>query len=130
MNKILVTGSSGFLGQYVTAQIHQSKLGEVLVAPLVNLASLEQASDLFRKTRPDYVIHCATKVGGIHDNASRPADFFADNMVMGLNIVGNCGAYGVKKLTFVSTTCAYPNHCPIPFKVADLWNGYPEPTNA
>lgn len=95
-----------------------------------DLVDKEACERLFRSTRPRLVIHMAAKCGGIGANRAAPGDFFYENMAMGMNVVECCRAYDVEKLVLVSTICAYPKHTPVPFKEDQLWNGYPEETNA
>jgi GDP-L-fucose synthase len=86
--------------------------------------------DMYQRTRPDLVIHLAARVGGIGANQERPAEFLHDNLAMGLNMIDEAHRAGVAKFVQVGTVCSYPNVTPTPFREDDLWNGYPEPTNA
>jgi GDP-L-fucose synthase len=86
--------------------------------------------ELYDRTRPDLVIHLAARVGGIGANQERPAEFLHDNLAMGLNMIDEAHRAGVAKFVQVGTVCSYPNVTPTPFREDDLWNGYPEPTNA
>jgi GDP-L-fucose synthase len=85
---------------------------------------------LLAETRPDLVVHLAARVGGIGANRENPATFFYDNLMMGVQLIHESWRAGVSKLVAVGTICAYPKFCPVPFKEDDLWNGYPEETNA
>jgi len=135
MNSVFITGAAGFLGRCVVDELDK-RYGdsiEIVMARGITDGDLRiwgNVQGLFIDASPTHVIHCAASVGGIHANQQSPGDYFYDNMQMGLNVVRACMSWDVRKLTFISTTCAYPDHCSIPFKIADLWNGYPEPTNA
>lgn len=130
--KILVTGGNGFLGKHLCERLRQSGEHEV-IAPrssecdLLNWAKTYQT---FTLLSPDVVIHAAAEVGGIGRNRKEPARLIETNLRMGLHVVQACTAAHVGKLIIIGTTCSYPKHCPVPFKEADFWNGYPEETNA
>jgi GDP-L-fucose synthase len=85
---------------------------------------------LYETSRPDVVIHLAGEVGGINANMEQPGRFFFANMAMGLHLIEHARRHGLEKFVHTGTVCAYPKHCPIPFREDDLWNGYPEETNA
>jgi GDP-L-fucose synthase len=129
---IVVTGGAGFFGSRVVARLHAMGADRVSVprSSEYDLVDKEACERLFRSTRPRLVIHMAAKCGGIGANRAAPGDFFYENMAMGMNVVECCRAYDVEKLVLVSTICAYPKHTPVPFKEDQLWNGYPEETNA
>ncbi|MBN1120141.1 MAG: GDP-L-fucose synthase [Anaerolineae bacterium] len=130
--KVLVTGGGGFLGSYIVNGLHERGAKQVIV-PRSKDADLRQ-QDVVRRVLadscPDMVIHLAAVVGGIGANAAQPATFFYDNLIMGVTLMHEAWVSNVKKFVTVGTVCAYPKYTPIPFKEADLWNGYPEETNA
>lgn len=128
--KILLTGGNGFLGRWVFAALKQDH--HVVVSPMRERHDLTIHADTvraFKESQPDCVVHLAAIVGGIGANKARPADFFRENMQMALNVVDVARHYKAKVVS-VGTVCSYPKHCAVPFKETDLWNGYPEETNA
>jgi len=129
-NKILITGSSGFLGSAVLRQADSLNL----IAPRskeYNLVDSKSCNSLFDNNPDiDTVIHLAATCGGIQANQKNPGKYFYDNMSMGLNIIECCRKFNTKKLILVGTVCSYPKYCEVPFKEQDLWNGFPEETNA
>jgi GDP-L-fucose synthase len=130
--RILVTGGSGFLGSHVQDTLRQ-RGGQDIVVPRSRDFDLTDAGAtrrLFAETRPDLVFHLAAKVGGIGANRLHPGTFFRDNMAMGLNVLEAARAAGTRKVVIAGTVCAYPKFAPVPFREDDLWNGYPEETNA
>lgn len=130
--RVLVTGGTGFLGAFVTAQLRQRGAAHV-VAPRSREFDLRERDDIRRlldQHRPDVVIHLAAKVGGIGANLAHPAEFFYDNLMMGTQLMHESWRSGVRKFVAVGTVCAYPKHTPVPFREEDLWQGYPEETNA
>ena len=130
--RVTVTGGGGFLGRVVVDRLRQAG-AEVQAARSreYNLIEADAARRLFQETKPQVVIHLAARVGGIEANRRSPGLFFYENMAMGLNVIEEARRYGaLEKLVVVGTTCAYPKFTPVPFKEADLWNGYPEETNA
>jgi GDP-L-fucose synthase len=94
------------------------------------LRQREAIRQLLHDARPDIVIHMAARVGGIGANRDHPAEFFYDNLMMGVQLLHESWQFGVKKFVTIGTVCAYPKHTPVPFKEDELWNGYPEETNA
>jgi len=130
--KILVTGGAGFLGQHVLARLR--RLGcERVVAPRSVEFDLTRERDIRRlldQCRPDVVLHLAARVGGIGANRANPGSFLYQNLIMGAQLIEQCRLAGVAKFVQVGTICSYPKFTPVPFKEADLWNGYPEETNA
>ena len=136
--RVIVTGGSGFLGSFVVEKLHQRKAQEVIVPRKheYDLRSLVAIQQLLRNTtdhsgKPvDIVIHLSANVGGIGANRAHPAEFFYDNLMMGVQLLHESWAAGVNKFVAMGTICAYPKFAPIPFQEEDLWNGYPEETNA
>ena len=130
--RICVTGGAGFLGSYILASLKHRGAREV-VAPSVkefDLVQPEAVRKMLSEAQPDLVLHLAANVGGIGANRARPAEFFHDNLLMGVQMLHESWKAGVKKFVAVGTVCAYPKFTPVPFREQDLWNGYPEETNA
>ncbi len=130
--RILVTGGSGFLGGHVLARLRAAGCKSV-AAPRSAECDLTREPDvlrLLRKERPEVVIHLAAKVGGIGANRKYPGTFLYQNLVMGTHLIEASRNLGVEKFVMAGTICAYPKFTPVPFKESDLWNGYPEETNA
>ena len=130
--RILVTGGAGFLGRQVIRQLHQAGADPQKITvtrsrtcDLRKLENCEQAVD-----QQDLVIHLAAHVGGIGLNREKPAELFYDNLIMGTQLIHAAYLAGVEKFVCVGTICAYPKFTPVPFREDDLWNGYPEETNA
>lgn len=130
--RVVVTGGAGFLGRFVVQQLEA--LGPAaLLAPRsrdYDLREREAIVQLLGDARPDVVIHLAARVGGIGANREHPADFFYDNLMMGVQLMHESWRAGVEKFVALGTVCAYPKFTPVPFKEEDLWAGYPEETNA
>lgn len=130
--RVLVTGGSGFFGSVVVRKLHE-RGGAQLFTPHSRDYDLRQAHairTLLGDTRPDIVIHLAARVGGIGANRAHPAEFFYDNLVMGVQLLHEAQRYGVEKFVAVGTVCSYPKLTPVPFRESDFWDGYPEETNA
>ena len=132
--RIVVTGGAGFLGQAVCRVLRERGVPPArLVVPRRREFDLTVEADverLYASARPDVVIHLAAEVGGIGANMAHPGRFFYANMAMGLHLVEHARRAGIEKFVHTGTVCAYPKHAPVPFREADLWNGYPEETNA
>src|SRR6267378_2782062 len=130
--RVVVSGGHGFLGSFVVERLRAEGCREV-VAPSSRDYDLREKSDvlrLYKDARPDIFIHLAAVVGGIYANQKNPGRFFYDNAIMGLHVIESARTVGVKKFLALGTVCAYPKFTPIPFKEEDIWNGYPEETNA
>ncbi len=130
--RICVTGGAGFLGSFILEGLRQRGARDVFVPKieeydLVQLAHIQRMLDA---SRPDIIIHLAALAGGIGANRARPADFFYINLMMGVQLMHEAWQRGVGKFVAIGTVCAYPKFTPVPFQEADLWDGYPEETNA
>jgi GDP-L-fucose synthase len=129
---VVVTGGAGFVGSHLVARMRAQGYRQVVV-PRSRDCDLTREADvqrLYRDARPALVIHLAARVGGIGANRAEPGRFFYDNLMMGALLMEHARRSGAEKFVAVGTICAYPKHTPIPFREADLWNGYPEETNA
>ena len=130
--RVLVTGGSGFLGRHVVAALGRHGCRDVVVVRKAqhDLTREQDVQRLFKEARPDVVIHLAAVVGGIGANRESPGSFFYQNVMMGALTMEQARLAGAEKFVGVGTICAYPKFAPIPFSERDLWNGYPEETNA
>jgi len=130
--RILVTGGAGFLGSYVVEKLRLRGAQNVFVPRIegYDLTQLEAIRRVLADARPHLIIHLAAKVGGIGANREHPAEFFYDNLTMGVQLLHESWRAGVEKFVAIGTVCAYPKFTPVPFREDDLWNGYPEETNA
>lgn len=130
--RILVTGGNGFLGRHLVQRLRVKGCTQVF-APSSSEYDLRDGAAvaaLMRNIRPEIVIHLAALVGGIGANRERPAEFFYANIMMGVQTIEQARLAGVEKFVIIGTVCAYPKFTPVPFREDDLWNGYPEETNA
>ena len=130
--RVCVTGGAGFLGSCLVERLRRHGVKDIFI-PLIEDYDLVKHVDILRMledARPDVVLHLAALVGGIGANRARPAEFFYDNLMMGIQLMHESWQHGVSKFVAVGTICAYPKHTPIPFKEESLWDGYPEETNA
>jgi GDP-L-fucose synthase len=129
---VVVTGGAGFLGSFVCERLKTRGVKNLIVprrkdSDLTDVAAVRK---LYKEARPDVVLHLAAEVGGIGANQANPGRFFFANMAMGMHLIEEGRIAGLKKFLQVGTVCAYPKFAPVPFKETDIWNGYPEETNA
>jgi GDP-L-fucose synthase len=130
--RVLLTGGGGFLGSFIRARLARES-PEAVLSPRKSELDLRDAAAIrtfLERQRPDVVIHGAALVGGIGANRDHPGRFFYDNAIMGLQLIEESRKAGVEKFVCLGTVCAYPKFAPIPFREDDLWNGFPEETNA
>jgi GDP-L-fucose synthase len=130
--RVCLTGGAGFLGRHVREHLMRRGVDDIFVPRSrdFDLTTTDGVLQLLDRARPDIVVHLAAEVGGIGANQRQPGRFFYANMAMGLHLIEEARRRSVKKFVHVGTVCAYPKHCAVPFREADLWNGYPEETNA
>ena len=130
--RVVVTGGSGFLGRRVVAALESRGCAAITVprSSEYDLRDRSAVQRLYRHTKPDVVIHLAAVVGGIGANRAQPGKFFYDNVIMGAEVLEQARQFNVAKFVGVGTVCSYPKVTRVPFKEDDLWNGYPEETNA
>jgi len=130
--RVVVTGGAGFLGRFIVDRL-RAQQGVEVFAPRsaeYNLVAAADIKRLYADTRPDLVIHLAAVVGGIGANQKNPGKFFYENLMMGVQLIEEARHHNVNKFVALGTVCAYPKFTPTPFSEDDLWNGYPEETNA
>lgn len=130
--QVVVTGGAGFLGSFVVERLRESGCQNVVIprSREYDLRDRDAIVQLFSRVKPHIVIHLAGVVGGIGANRSNPGKFFYDNAIMGIQLMEYARQFSVEKFVAVGTICAYPKFTPVPFKEENLWNGYPEETNA
>jgi GDP-L-fucose synthase len=130
--RVVVTGGAGFLGSFVVEQLRAKGCHQIVVprSQDYDLVQMDAVEQLYSDAKPDLVIHLAARVGGIGANQANPGRFFYDNLMMGAQLIEVGRQQGLKKFVATGTICAYPKFAPIPFKEDDIWNGYPEETNA
>ena len=135
--RVIVTGGAGFLGSFVVKRLQSRGAAEIIIPRSrdYDLRDIDAIRQLMRDATvagkaPDMLIHLAAHVGGIGANRKYPAEFFYDNLMMGVPLMHEAWKAGIDKFVAIGTVCAYPKYTPVPFKEEDLWNGYPEETNA
>ncbi len=130
--RVVVTGGAGFLGSYVVENLRARGCENIFVPRRkdYDLVKFEDVRRLYQDAQPDLVIHLAAVVGGIGDNRANPGRYFYENLMMGVQLMEEARLSGVKKFIAAGTICAYPKFTPVPFREEDLWQGYPEETNA
>jgi len=130
--RVVVTGGAGFLGSYVLEGLEQRGCKNILVPEIedYDLVKLEDIVRMYDEMQPDIVIHLAAVVGGIGANREHPGKFFYENLMMGVQLIEQARVRDIEKFVAIGTVCAYPKFTPVPFKEDDIWNGYPEETNA
>lgn len=130
--RVTVTGGSGFLGKRVVNRLLQAGCDDIFVprSAEYDLRETGDISKMLQDAQPDIIIHLAAVVGGIGANSMYPGTFFYDNAIMGVQLIEQSRQFGIEKFVCVGTVCSYPKFAPVPFSERDLWNGYPEETNA
>jgi len=130
--RVVVTGGAGFLGSHLSQQLQERGCTRIFIprSKDYDLCEKEAINAFLTQTKPHVILHLAAVVGGIGANRQHPGKFFYDNAMMGIQLIEQARRFGVEKFVCVGTVCAYPKFTPTPFKEEDLWNGYPEETNA
>jgi len=130
--RVCVTGGAGFLGKVVVRKLHERGVKDVFIPAIedYDLVKLEDIDRMLMDAKSDMIIHLAAQVGGIGANREHPAEFFYNNLMMGVQLMHRAWETGVEKFVAIGTICAYPKFTPVPFNEANLWDGYPEETNA
>jgi GDP-L-fucose synthase len=130
--RITITGGKGFLGRHLLKKLQSCGCLNTVIAdlPEYNLTDIADIRRMYDETKPEIVIHLAAKVGGIGYNQDKPAELFYENLMMGSQLLHEAYLRNIEKFVALGTVCAYPKFTPVPFKEEDIWNGYPEETNA
>jgi GDP-L-fucose synthase len=130
--RVVVTGGAGFLGNFITQGLQKRRCKNILVPKIedYDFVNLKDIIRMYEDMKPDIVIHLAAVVGGIGANREHPGEFFYKNLMMGVQLIEQGRIRNIEKFVAIGTVCAYPKFTPVPFKEDDLWNGYPEETNA
>lgn len=130
--RVCVTGGAGFLGSFVVDKLKERQAKDIYIPRIedYDLVKPEDLDRMFDNAKPDIIIHLAAQVGGIGANREHPAEFFYNNLMMGVQMIHKAWQRKVEKFVAIGTVCAYPKFTPVPFNENDLWNGYPEETNA
>jgi len=130
--RVCVTGGAGFLGSFVQEVLQERGASDIFIPKIENydLTKLEDIQSMIEDANPNIIIHLAALAGGIGANRARPAEFFYKNLMMGVPLMHEAWKSGVEKFVAIGTICAYPKFTPVPFKEENLWDGYPEETNA
>ena len=130
--RVCVTGGAGFLGRVVVRKLRERGVAEVFIPNIedYDLVKLDDIDRMLKDASANMIIHLAAQVGGIGANREHPAEFFYNNLMMGVQLMHRAWESGVEKFVAIGTICAYPKFTPVPFNEDNLWDGYPEETNA
>lgn len=130
--RVIITGGAGFVGRYLVETLRQAGCKEIVIPRKADcdLRDISNVRRLYDDVKPHIVIHLAATAGGIGANREHPGSFFYDNLMMGVQLLDEAYKRGVEKFISLATICAYPKFTPVPFKEDEIWNGYPEETNA
>ena len=130
--KVIVTGGAGFLGKFVVKKLEEKGCSDIFIPKIedYDLRDLDVIKRMYKVSKADIVIHLAAVVGGIGANRENPGSYFYDNLIMGIQLIEQARLNNIEKFLALGTICAYPKYTRVPFKEEDLWNGYPEETNA
>ncbi len=129
---LVITGGDGFLGRFLVRTLEERGFGNIFIPKIkdYDLRKIDDVIKMYSDSKADIAIHLAAVVGGIGANRENPGSFFYDNLIMGVQLMEFARKTGVEKFVAIGTICAYPKYTPVPFREEDLWNGYPEETNA